>query len=199
MQDHIRPRNENPVSEYPASIFDNLMGALYQVATVTKSGKSIPALINTLHTDETTYYRRLAAFALGHIDWDPRVVDALIVALNDEKRPFRPAGGGLLTPNAVSVQERAVLALLQIGDEHGLAAVIPVVGKSTKFADLTDIEYSGKDSAVLLTKIGKKAPHLLEDALEKRDKEDLRKDIVKNVGELTIIDQVEKALDQINK
>lgn len=199
MQDHIRPLNENPMSEYPASIFDNLMGALYQVAIVTKSGKSIPALINTLHNDETIYYRRLAAFALGHIDSDPRVVDALIKALIDEKRPFRPAGGSIRTPNAASVQERVILSLLKIGDERGLAAVIPVVGKSVKFADLSNIEYSGKDSVVLLTEIGKKQPQLLIDALDKRDKDALRKNGGENVEELTIISQIEKTLEQLNK
>lgn len=198
MQDHIRPLNENSMSEHPASIFDNLLGALYQVATVTKSGKSIPALINTLHNDETIYYRRIAAFALGQIDSDPRVVDALIKALQDEKRPFRSAGGSLLTPNAVSVQERAVLSLLEIGAERGLAAVIPVVGKSVKFADFTDIEYSGKDSVILLAEIGKIQPQLLIDALNIRDKDALRKDVSKNVNELTIISQIEKALELLN-
>lgn len=198
MQDHIRPQNENLVSEYPASIFDNLMGALSQVAKVTRSGKSIPALINVLHNDQIIYYRRIAAFALGYIDWDPRVVDALIKALDDEERPFRPAGGSLLTPKAASVQERAVLSLLQIGDERGLEAVIPVVGKSAKFAELTDIEYKGIDSVDLLTEIGKKQPQLLIEALDRRDKEVLRKDIGKNIDELTMISQVEEALEQLN-
>ena len=198
MRENIGAPGEHSLSDNPASILDTLIKALYRVETVTKSGKSIPALINTLHNDEVIHYRRIAAFALGFIDWDPRVVDALVMALNDDKRPYRPAGGSLMTPKAASVQERAVLSLIQIGDEKGLEAVIPVVGRSVKLAGSTDIEYSGKDSAVLLTKIGKIAPHLLEDALKKRDKEELRKDIVKNVGELTIINQVEKALSQIN-
>lgn len=199
MQDHIRPKNENSLSEYPASIFDNLMGALFQVETVTRSGKSIPALVNTLLNDDVIYYRRLAAFALGHINWDSRVVEALIQALNDEKRPFTPAGGSLFTPTRPSVQERAVVSLIQIGDERGLAAVIPILGKKIIFAPNTDIKYSGEDSAKLLLEIGLKVPHLLKDALNNLDKNVLSKDVVKNLDELTIISQVEKALDHIGK
>ena len=72
------------------------------------------------------------------------------------------------------------------------------MGKSIKFADFTDIEYSGKDSVILLAEIGKIQPQLLIDALNMRDKDALRKDVSKNVNELTIISQIEKALELLN-
>ena len=198
MKEYIRDDDEYDQDEYPGSIFELLMQALWKVEEVIRSGKLIPVITNILLTDHSVYYRSNAALLLGFIRSNSTAVDALIEALKDEKRPHRPAGGSLLTPKAPSVQETAIISLMNIGEERGLSAVIPRIGQKVIFAENTDIQYSGQNSIEMLKEIGAKAPQLLVGAIKDFDKNALRKDIGKNINELTLIDQIESALDQIN-
>lgn len=98
---------------------------------------------------------------------------ALIEALNDKKRPHRESGSlWIATNKAPSVQERAIVSLIRIGDERGLSVVIPILAQEPTFARQTEIEFSGEDSEKLLTEIGLKAPYLLIHALENGDMSD---------------------------
>ena len=113
MKDNIRDDDQHDNGEHPGTTFDLLIVALWQIERAAKSGKSIPAITNILLNDHSVYYRSVTALLLKFITWDPRVVDALIEALHDEKRPSRLHGGSLTSPNPNSVHERAVFSLIE--------------------------------------------------------------------------------------
>jgi len=167
VQDHSK-------HEFPESILTYLISALLSIEAATRSGKSIPAIIDNLLNNEIVYFRTETAKQLGVVDWDSRVVDALIEALNDKKRPHRESGSlWIATNKAPSVQERAIVSLINICDERGLSAVIPILAEEPTFARQTEIEFSGEDSVNMLTEVGLRAPHLLTHALEHGDMSDV--------------------------
>jgi HEAT repeat protein len=145
-----------------------LVKSLIAIETATKSGKHIPVLTNILLHAKIVDVRADAARELGAIDWDTRVVDALLEAMKDRERPHRMPEVSLAVskPEPASVQQRAILSLIQIGDERGLSAVIPILAMEDKYAKFTEIDAYGLDTIELLTEIGMKSPPSLINALQ---------------------------------
>jgi HEAT repeat protein len=140
------------------TLLPHVVSALIAIETTTRSGKSIPMLTDILLNNDSIHYRADTARQLGVIDWDPRVVEALIEALKDHKRPSRFEPGLAPKVKPLSVSERAVLSLIEIGNEQGLFAVIRYLAGRSVFAPLTDISFDGLNTVGMLIDIGKKAP-----------------------------------------
>ena len=153
--------------EYPESPLAFLINTLISIESLTRSGKSIPLLIQILRNDEVVYYRTVAAKLFGAVTWNPNVVNALIEALKDEKRPHRFEDGLAPKSKPPSVQERAIVSLIDISDERGLSAVIPKVAQKDKFGDWID-DIEEKDTVELLAEIGIKKPDALIQALQEK-------------------------------
>ena len=148
------------------TLLPHVVSALIAIEACTRSGKSIPFLTDILLNNEYINYRANTARQLGAIDWDPRVVEALIEAIKDHKRPSRFEPGIAPKVKPPSVSERAILSLIEIGNEKGLSIVIRILAGRDKFAKWTDISASGLDTVEMLSEIGMRAPEQLIQALQ---------------------------------
>lgn len=119
--------------------------ALGWIEKANKSGKTIEPLIESLKNDESPRVRADAAWALSETgSKDPKVVHALIEALNDsgfweqKKGSFPiPFLGSVPWLQEFSVRNFAINALKQIGDERGIEAISPIVLTSGWTVDST--------------------------------------------------------------
>jgi hypothetical protein len=167
--DKRNPTRINDDLEHPETATPHITSALLSIETATKSGRSIPTLINKLLNDKSEYYRADTAEKLGVVDWDPRVVDALIEALGDTGRPRRTVTGLAPKRHALSVQERSVQSLMKIDDERGLSAVYSLLIDQDKFARSTDLSWDGIDTEEMFSEFGMKAVPFLIKTLQDED------------------------------
>lgn len=150
-----------PPIDIPAERGHQALLALVPIEAVRKTGKSVPLFIDSLRDTQFTRFVRL----LGYMYPDRRLVDAMIVEFENTHRP-PPKGTGLLTNWELSVQEEAVLSLIKIGDERGLAAVVSLLLRKDKFAEYTFYSVKTRD---MLKQMGQKAVDALVEALRVED------------------------------
>lgn len=116
------------LKENASSDFRNdAVHSLFQIEKQNRDGNAIDSIIWTLKKDEDMHVRMTAASALGEVKGYPRVVDALIEALNDYEEYENVTKGSFfgipLIVGTTNVRAHAREALKKIGDERGLKAI----------------------------------------------------------------------------
>ena len=125
--------------------------SLVTIAANTKSSKAIPLIIDELKDTESPDFVRTLACMYP----DPELVGALIETLGSTYRPTRVATGlADSVREYLSVQEAAIMTLIDIGDERGIVAVIPLLLRKKEFAEWTE---HSKKTVDMLSQIGDKA------------------------------------------
>jgi HEAT repeat protein len=162
---------------------------LFEIAK--KNGQAIDPLIWILKNDMAMRVRANAALALGEIKGYPRVIDALIEALNDyeEHEDVRKGSflGIPLLVGTINVRQNAVRALKKIVDEGGLKAII-----SPYLQKLKDHDWKTRKRAIeeIAEWGGAQTIQLLTDSL-KDEHWEVRKTAAESLGKIKDVTAVE--------
>jgi hypothetical protein len=119
--------------------WDNATLALIEIEIARKDGQFVPAIIQSYrfhHQGNDMVSRISLAIRLGTITWDERIVDCLLETLEEEFRIVDPefkvssVGDLFLKKMIAGPSQRAAESLIAIGNERGIAAIIPQLFQS---------------------------------------------------------------------
>lgn len=106
--------------------------ALIEIEIARKDGHLTPAIIQSYQSDGQDMEEHISlAIQLGRITWDERIVDCLVETLDEEFRINDPEftasslGDLFLDKHIAGPAQRAAESLIAIGNERGIAAIIP--------------------------------------------------------------------------
>ena len=187
----IEPLTQILKENESAEFRNTAVHSLLQIEKLSKTGKAIDSIIWTLKNDEDLHVRMYATFALSEIKGYPRVIDALIEALNDSEQQEEVTKGSFLgmpiTAGYINVRVNAVEALKKIGDERGLKAII-----SPYLQMLKDHDWKTRKRAIekIAEMGGAQTVQLLSDSL-KDEHWEVRKMAAESLGKIKDVKAVE--------